>query len=244
MPLNPTFIDLPSRALYRAAPQQHTSTPQEVRMRTLGIVLLLFLFALSCLAQETKTNDQKPATSKQAAAPAMPMPKPSPEIQKLARIMVGTWNVKMQMEPSPEMGMPNGMKGQGKAVTKLGPGGLSVVSDFSSNSMGPFRGHGVTWWDPNDQQFHTLWCDSMTAMGCETAGNGKFDGDKWVMQYVSKAMPGHPMEIRQTLTPTADGFKFDFDGGPEGGDLKPSMHFVYKKAAAGAAPAKAKPSGE
>ncbi len=212
-------------------------------MRTLGIVLLLSLFAVLVLAQESKTAAHTPGKSKQAAAPGMPMPKPSPEIQKLAKMMVGTWNVDMQAEPAPEMGMPNGMKGKGKNVTKLGPGGLSIVSDFSTAEMGGFRGHGVTWWDPNDQQFHTLWCDSMTAMGCEVAGNGKFDGDKWVMEYTSKAM-GQPMRMRETATPTADGFKFDFEGGPEGGELKPSMHFVYKRASAGAAPAKSKPSGE
>lgn len=215
-------------------------------MRNLAIVFLLFLFALSCLAQETKTTDHKSAKSKQAAAPAMPAPQPSPEMQKLSKMMVGTWNVEMQMEPSPEMGMPNGMKGKGRDVTKLGPAGLSLISDFTSpGMMGGFHGHGVTWWDSSDQQFHTVWCDSMTPIGCETAGNGKFDGDKWVMQYVSKAMPGHPMQLRQTVTPTSDGFRFDFESGPpEATELKPAMHFIYKKAAAGAASAKGKPSGE
>ncbi len=209
-------------------------------MRRLGLLALVLFLALCALAQETKKTDHKPAAKKEAAAPAMPMPKPSPEMQKLSKMIVGAWDVSMKMEPAPEMGMPNGMTGKGKGVTRLGPGGLSVVSDFTSSWMGGFHGHGVTWWDPNDHAFHTVWCDSMTPMGCELAGTGKFDGDTMVMEYVSKAT-GQPMQMKETMAPSGpDSYTFDFEMGPVGGTLKPSMHFVYKKAGS-PVPVKVKP---
>lgn len=206
------------------------------------IVLLLVTMATAfAVGQQTTKHDHKAAASK-TAAPQMPMPKPSPEMAKLSKMIVGTWNVSMKIEPMPEMGQPNATTGTGKDVTKLGPGGLSTVSDFNSPGYaGGFRGHGVVWWDSNDQQFHSVWCDNMMPIGCEMAGTGKFDGDKLVMEYTSNAM-GQKIHMKETMQPAGpDSYTFNFEMGPEGGALKPAMEFTYKKAAAAE---KAKQAGD
>jgi len=48
----------------------------------------------------------------------------------------------------------------------------------SKSAMGPFSGHGVFTWDPNDKVYRFVWTDSMTpGVVIET---GRKDGDKLV----------------------------------------------------------------
>ena len=86
-------------------------------------------------------------------------------MQKLRKIVVGTWSTTEKMEPAPLA--PKGATGKGTATFKNGPGGLSLIQDYeSSGTMGSFTGHGVMWWDPQAGGFKGIWCDSMTPTGC------------------------------------------------------------------------------
>ena len=60
-------------------------------------------------------------------------------MQKLSKMVVGTWSSAEKQEPSPWA--PKGATGRGTAVFKNGPGGLSVIQDYKSSSgMGSFAG--------------------------------------------------------------------------------------------------------
>src|SRR5712692_3761717 len=134
----------------------------------LTTILAAGLVSFAAFAQE------KPATKKKAAEPAgMPMPKPAAEMKEL-RDFIGVWTSDEKFEPSPMM--PPGGTGTGTNTTRLGPGGFSVLMDQRSKSaMGPFSGHGVFTWDPNDKVYRFVWTDSMTpGVVIET---GRKDGD-------------------------------------------------------------------
>jgi len=73
----------------------------------------------------------KPTEKKAEGQMSMPMSKPSPEMQKLSKMVVGTWNFTEKQEPSPWA--PKGATGKGTAVFKNGPGGLSVIQDYKSS---------------------------------------------------------------------------------------------------------------
>ena len=137
----------------------------------LTMILAAGLVSFAAFGQE------KPATKKKAAEPAgMPMPKPAAEMKEL-RDFIGVWTSDEKFEPSPMM--PPGGTGTGTNTTRLGPGGFSVLMDQRSKSaMGPFSGHGVFTWDPNDKVYRFVWTDSMTpGVVIET---GRKDGDKLV----------------------------------------------------------------
>ena len=58
--------------------------------------------------------------------------------------------------------MPSGGSASGVNTVRLGPGGFSVLMEQrSKSSMGPFAGHGVMTWDPNDKCYKFYWTDSM-----------------------------------------------------------------------------------
>src|SRR5215470_10615770 len=114
-----------------------------------GAMCLVFLMCVMAVAQDKGKNSgaATPADKKAGSEMTMPMAKPSPEMQKLSKIVVGTWSTTEKMEPAPLA--PKGASGKGTATFKNGPGGLSLIQDYkSSGTMGSFTGHGVMWWDP------------------------------------------------------------------------------------------------
>jgi hypothetical protein len=143
--------------------------------------------------------------------------------------------------------MPNGGTDTGTAVFKPGPGGLSMIQEYQSKgSMGPFKGMGLTWYDPKDQMFHTMWCDSMSPSGCAEAGKGKWEGDKIVMNGQFD-MNGQKLDVKSTLGPfSGNSFQYHEDVG-QNGELKPMMTITYTKkgpATASAATGDKKPTGK
>ncbi len=163
---------------------------------------------------------------------AMPMAKPSPEMEKLGKMLVGTWSTSEKHEPSPWA--PKGATGKGMAVIKKGPGGLSLVEDYKSSSgMGAFAGHGVVWWDAKAGGYKSVWCDSMTPVGCEPAkGVAKWEGNSLVGTDESEMM-GQKMAMKETWSDiTPDSFTFAMDGGPPGGAMKRMMTIKYTRAGA------------
>ena len=162
----------------------------------LSVVLAAGFLCVGAYAQ-----DKPAAKKKSGGAAGMQMPKPAPEMKFLTEF-VGTWSTEETMEKSPMM--PEGGTATGTNVTRLGPGGFSIFIDQNSKSaMGPFRGHGVETWDPNEKAYKMVWVDSMTpGMVIET---GRKEGDNLVLTG-EMMMMGKKISIKDVIsdkTPTS-----------------------------------------
>jgi hypothetical protein len=58
-----------------------------------------------------------------------PKPRPAPEMQRVAKMLVGAWNIEEDFAPGGSR--PKGGKGTGQSVIRLGPGGFSVIEDLN-----------------------------------------------------------------------------------------------------------------
>lgn len=189
------------------------------------------LFSVSAaLGQDEpkKPVGEKPKTGEQAGG--MAMPKPAPELERMAKMMLGTWTVNESHEAS-EMG-PAGTS-KGTSTFKRGPGGFSIVQTFNSMMEGQkFEGHGITWWDPKEQAYRGVWCDSMTPK-CDASGTIKWEGEKLVGSMDTEMPDGKQMRIREEFTDIKpNSFTFNMYTGDES---KPSMVLKYTRKAGTAA---------
>ena len=161
-------------------------------MRTLTTILAAGLLCLAAAAQE-KSAPKKKAPPKADAASSMP--KPGPEMKDL-RVLIGTWTSDEKYEVSPMM--PAGGTGSGLNTCRLGPGGFSILLEQRSKSaMGPFSGHGVYSWDPDQKAYKVAWVDSMTpGLQLET---GHKEGENLVFTGESM-MGGKKISVRDVWT--------------------------------------------
>ncbi len=190
------------------------------------------LITVSAMAQDKPAA--KPAKAAKPKAEATqggmpPAPKPSPEMQKLSKMLMGTWTTEEKFEPM--MGMP-ATEGKGKAVFTRGPGGLSIIENYNSqNAMGKFAGHGVIYWDDKAKAYSGIWCDTMTPTGCDSSGTTKWEGDKLVGT-MDTDMGGQKMKMRMTYSDIKpDSFLFTMETEMNGKYQKTGT-ISYTKAAA------------
>jgi hypothetical protein len=203
-------------------------------------LLLILVFSVFLLAQQDtdqpkeKSTSQQKATKEGSAPQGAEMAKPSPEMERLAKMMVGTWHTTEKFEPSPEMGMPNGGSGKGVEVIKPGPGGLSLVADYKSrNAMGSFAGHGVTYWDPKEQAYKSFWIDSMGGQG--EMSTGKWEGNDLVFTGGGEFQGKKYSNLQKFTDITPSFFTFKMSSSMDGGEMKEMMTINYKKAGAAGA---------
>jgi hypothetical protein len=200
--------------------------------------LALLVCVLAVAQDKPKSSSMaKPMEKKgEGGQMTMPMAKPSAEMEKLSKMLVGTWSTTEKHEPSPWA--PKGATGKGTAVFKSGPGGLSLVQDYKSSGtmMGSFSGHGVMWWDAKAGGYQGLWCDPG---GCEVGkGVAKWEGNNLVGTDESEMM-GQKMAMKESWTDiTPNSFTFVMDGGPPGGEMKRMMTIKYTRAGAAKTEAK------
>lgn len=89
-------------------------------------------------------------------------PQPPPEMAALYP-RIGTWKVEMRTAPSESL--PKGGVDNGVMVMKKGPGGFSIVQEFSSHGVsGDVVGQSYAWWDAKAKAYKSVWCDNM--QGC------------------------------------------------------------------------------
>jgi hypothetical protein len=125
----------------------------------------------------------------------MATPKPAPEMKEL-RDLTGTWTTDEKFDPSPFM--PSGGTGTGTNTARVGPGGFTIVMDQRSKSaMGPFTGHGVYTWDPNDKVYRFVWADSMSPG--VVIGSGRKDGENLVFTSAT-IMMGKKVSIKDVFS--------------------------------------------
>jgi len=216
-------------------------------MKKLFLAVLIVGFAsLWVMAQDKKTDkksDMKQGEMKHDHG-AMdnkggmpPMAKPSPEIAKLIKMFSGTWTANEKVEPGPMA--PKGGTGTGSATFKAGPGGMTLIEDYNSahGAMGPFKGHGVTWWDAKTSTYKGTWCDSMSAECMNSTM--KWEGEKLVSTPQEMDMGGGQKMIMtmQYTDIKPDSITFTMGSGPTAAQAKTTMTIVYAKAGKAAAPA-------
>ncbi len=189
-------------------------------------LLLLLCLSFSLFAQE------KPAPA--PSAPGVQMAKPSPEMQKLIKTFRGVWLTTEKHEPSPIM--PNGGTGKGEARFLPGPGGLSLIENYTSQvGNGRFIAHGVTWWDPDKRAYLGVWCDNTSPNGCDAGGTLKWQEDKLVgaMETSMTGQKANLLETYSNITPNS--FTYSLDISIQGSMTKHMMTIDFTRA--GAAPA-------
>ena len=196
----------------------------------LRMIVLLLTASTLVFSQTTKSKDHKPAEKKDAAAAAAQAPqKPAPEQVKLMKTFGGSWTVSGKTEAGPAGPAESA---SGTETSRKGPGGFSVVTDakMKFERMGPFAGHGVMYWDPEEKHYTGTWCDNLGP--CATQGTGTWEGDNLVFNSEMK-MGGQTAKMRQTYSKiTADSYQFEIEMGDPSGNMQPWMTLNYKRAAA------------
>ncbi len=196
-------------------------------------VLLVTLVSLALSAQEKKA-EKKPAAKPEAAAPAAA--KPDPEMTRLLKMFSGNWTANVKFEPGPMS--PQGGTGKGSATFKAGPGGNSMIEEYTGTNgpLGPFHGLGITWWDAKAGAFKGTWCDSMTH-DCMVGGM-KWQGDKIVGVPQTMDMGDHQMVMTSEYRDIKPGaITYVMGMGPTAEQAKTTMTIVYTKAGKSATPA-------
>ncbi len=211
-------------------------------MKNLFLAVLIVGFASAWIFAQEKKAEKKGemkhehAAMEQKGGPPPMQAKPGPEITKLIKMFSGSWTAEEKVEPSPMA--PKGATGVAKATFKAGPGGLSLIEDYDSphGSMGPFHGHGVTWWDAKAGAFKGTWCDTMMT-DCMVSSM-KWQGDKLVADPYPMDQGGQKMVMTSAYTDIKpDAITFEMGMGPTAEQAKKEMTIVYKRAGKAATPA-------
>jgi quercetin dioxygenase-like cupin family protein len=106
---------------------------------------------------------------------------PPAEMQKLAKMLVGTWKVDEDFAPGGDT-MPDGGKGNGRSVIEPGPDGFSLIADFVSNSPAAHL-HSLIWWEKAGKVFRKVSCDDFSEERCTVEnGRGRWEGNEVVWQ--------------------------------------------------------------
>jgi len=105
---------------------------------------------------------------------------PPAEMQKLAKMLVGTWKVDEDFATGGIM--PNGHRGSGRSVIELGPGEASLIEDFVSISPAA-HWHSLIWWEKAGKTFRKVSCDDYNEEACTVEnGRGRWEGNEVVWQ--------------------------------------------------------------
>ena len=182
-----------------------------IRARKFGI-LLMIVFAEIAAAQ----NNQPPK------------PHPAPEMQRLAKMLVGTWNVDEDWAAGGTMS--NGLKGTAHSVIRMGPGGLSLIEDFVDQNG---RLHILYWWDKAAKSFRAIQCDDISEEGCSTTqdqnGRANWEGEEVVWHLtVEKDSKKVPAKIVWAKRDNSS-FVARMDVADASGTMRRDWTFVHKR---------------
>ncbi|MCK5944251.1 MAG: DUF1579 domain-containing protein [Planctomycetes bacterium] len=160
---------------------------------------------------------------------AQEMPQPTKQHKMLAE-QVGIWDAKMDMIDF-TTGQP--AQSKGTSVRKMPLGEFWLLDHFEADMMGmPFKGMGVTGYDPEKKKMVGTWIDSMTPSLMVIEGNWDKAGKVLTMSGQGVGMDGKP--AKTTLITTVHGkdkhvFEM-FTEMPDGKDVK-LMTITYTRKA-------------
>jgi len=127
------------------------------QLRWLLASTITFVLFLVLCAGTTHMNAQgKPSPHKgKGETPAASEEAP---IEKLGRMIVGTWAIDATSEPR-EAGSKAG-KDFGKSVIRFGPGKLALIEDYRTHGdQGTRVALGLFWWDARAKGYRTMFCE-------------------------------------------------------------------------------------
>lgn len=158
---------------------------------------LFVLFAVAAVAQQTPAP--KPQLS--WVAPQ------SPEVKRLADVLAGEWKTTEKFEAD-----RSGATGSGVFSIRSGPGGNSLILDYTSQStIGRYSSTRVIYWDRQADRYQAFYCDSMQPRGCGEAGSGAWEGQDLIFESTSQGHSG-PIKMRESFSDiSGDGFTFSLD---------------------------------
>lgn len=175
-------------------------SPGKTTMMKYSVPSLIVLLAMAAVAQQTPAP--KPQFS--WAAPQ------SPEVKRLAELLAGERKTTEKFEVNEFL--RNGATGSGVFSIRGGPGGNSVILDYTSQStMGRYSSTRIIYWERKADRFLAFYCDSLQASGCGEAGTGTWEGQDLVFESTSKG-PSGPIQMRQRFSEISSrGFTFSLD---------------------------------
>ena len=197
-------------------------TSFRTRSVTVGAVLLALAVPLA--------GQQKSAipSKKSKSASADSTPAPSPQMERLSKMLLGSWNTSEKFEPSSFM--PKGGSGKGTETFHSGPGGLSVIADYQSQSKdlgSNFRGHAILNWNEAQKSYQAYWIDSMSP--APTLLSGNWQGDDLI--FSGTADMEQKMDIKWIYKDiAANGFTFVEESAESGKPTKETMSIKYSRA--------------
>jgi hypothetical protein len=149
------------------------------------------------------------AQEKGGVKPAMAAVPGAAEMERL-KFYLGEWDYTETY--------PNGAKNTGVYISKLGPGGNSLVQNFHSKGpVGDFEGFLIMTWDPKEKAYKE-YVFSSDAPGC-VIETGQFEGD--VLTYRAELSMGDKKVVTRNTTRLVAPGKivseqyFSAGGGPE-----------------------------
>lgn len=198
---------------------------------------VVFLVLLSCLAAQDQTT-LKPVekgSKAQAAAPPSPaakaaaetgMPKPAPEIERLRTMLQGRWTTEEKHEPNEFV--PQGGTGKGSESVRPGPGGLSIIAEYTSQGpTGQFAGIGIFTWNAAQKAYELHWTDNTNP--AMTMMTGKWEGENLVFSGTDTFM-GKKLHSRHMFTEIKpNAFTYTIDMGPAANQLKRALTVSYTR---------------
>jgi hypothetical protein len=131
----------------------------------------------------------------------------SPEVQQLTAVLAGEWKTTEKFGPN-----ENGAAGAGTFSIRKGPGGNSLIVDYTSQSkMGPYSSSRIIYWDGKEGHYRGFYCDSLQPVGCGEVGTGAWEGKDLVFESTSRG-PNGPLQMRQRFSRiSAASFTFSID---------------------------------
>ena len=163
----------------------------------LGVTALFALDGTAAIAEQA-------AAAKPEYAWVAPQ---SQEVQQLTAVLAGEWKTTEQFGPK-----ERGAAGAGTFSIRKGPGGNSLILDYSSQSkMGPYSSSRIIYWDRKESHYRAFYCDSLQPIGCGESGTGTWQGKDLVFESTSPG-PNGPIQMKQRFSGiSATGFTFSID---------------------------------
>jgi hypothetical protein len=158
-------------------------------LRWKGVAVVVGSALLFSAIRNSKAQEQKP--------PALPLP----QMQRLAKLYVGTWNY-TESYPKSEF-YPSGGVNTGVYTSELGPGGNSIINRFNSKGpVGASEGLIVMTWDARAKGYKAyVFGDSFPGAVVQT---GEWEND--VLVYRSEMIAGTTkIELRNVTKFQEDG---------------------------------------
>ena len=188
------------------------------------VVSFVTAMVLAAVGVAQKTVERGAMDRKNLAVQAMH--KTAPEMEKL-KDLLGTWTTTEKHEPSK---WSHGGEGKGSSVARLGPGGFSIMEDYTSTMpMGPFIGHGVTVWDATERVYKLYWFDSMIPVALEQ--DCRWEASDFVCMG-EMTIEGKRIKSKITTTGiTPISHILTYESSSDGGPMKKMMTITHTKSA-------------